>query len=88
MSDGRATATQMSRSTRSRKHGFYYRVHSPVVLIEYDHHPGVVFDNDIPSPNHVHTVVRAPNGGDYGADLIRQHHERYDHTHGDHRLRI
>jgi hypothetical protein len=66
---------------------FYYRVHSPVVLIEYDHHPGVVFDNDIPSPNHIHTVVRAPNGGDYGADLIRQHHERYDHAHGDHRLR-
>ena len=24
---------------------FYYRVHSPVVLIEFDHHPGVAFDN-------------------------------------------
>ncbi len=22
---------------------FYYRVHSPVILIEFDHHPGVVF---------------------------------------------
>ena len=66
---------------------YYYRVLSPVILIEYDHHPGVVFDNAVPSPHHVHTIVRAPNGGDYGLDLIRQHHERYDHTHGDHRLR-
>jgi hypothetical protein len=46
-----------------------------------------MFDNDAPSPNHVHTVVRAPNGGDYGVDLIRQHYQRYDHSHGDHRLR-
>ncbi|MEY2523003.1 MAG: hypothetical protein QOJ66_1568, partial [Ilumatobacteraceae bacterium] len=27
----------------------YYRVHSPVILIEFDHHPGVVFDNEVPS---------------------------------------
>ena len=66
---------------------FYYRVHSPVVLIEFDHHPGVVFDNEAPSRNHIHTVVRAPNGGDYGADLLRQHHERYDHSSGDHHPR-
>jgi hypothetical protein len=58
---------------------FYYRVHSPVVVVEFDHHPGVVFDNDEPSRHHVHTVVRTPNGGDYGADLLRQHYERVDH---------
>lgn len=63
---------------------FYYRVHSPVVLIEFDHHPGVVFDNLVPSRNHIHTLVRTPNGGDYGVDLLRQHHERYDHSHGTH----
>ena len=63
---------------------FYYRVHSPVVLVEFDHHPGVVFDNNVPSRNHVHTVVRTPNGGDYGVDLLRQHHERYDHSRGGH----
>jgi hypothetical protein len=63
---------------------FYYRVHSPVVLIEFDHHPGVAFDNAVPSPNHVHSVMRTPNGGDYGADLLRQHHERFDHTSGTH----
>ena len=66
---------------------FYYRIQSPVVLIEFDHHPGVVFDNLVPSRNHVHTVVRTPNGGDYGADLLRQHHDRYDHSTGVHQHR-
>ena len=63
---------------------FYYRVQSPVVLIEFDHHPGVAFDNVVPSRNHIHTVVRTPNGGDYGLDLLRQHHERFDHRTGIH----
>jgi Protein of unknown function (DUF3500) len=63
---------------------FYYRVHSPVVLIEFDHHPGVVFDNAEPTHHHIHTIIRTPNGGDYGADLLRQHHERYDHSQGRH----
>ena len=63
---------------------FYYRVHSPVVLIEFDHHPGVAFDNVVPSRNHIHTVVRTPNGGDYGLDLLRQHHDRFDHSTGIH----
>lgn len=66
---------------------FYYRVHSPVILIEFDHHPGVAFDNEVPSRHHVHTVVRTPNGGDYGADLLAQHHERFDHGHGEHEPR-
>ncbi|MEY2417083.1 MAG: hypothetical protein QOH53_2417, partial [Ilumatobacteraceae bacterium] len=66
---------------------FYYRVHSPVILIEFDHHPGVVFDNEVPSRHHVHTVVRTPNGGDYGADLLRQHHEQFDHSDGQHHAR-
>jgi hypothetical protein len=59
---------------------FYYRVHSPVVLIEYDNHAGIFLDNDEPEPYHVHTIVRSPNGGDYGKDLLRQHYEN-DHTH-------
>lgn len=66
---------------------FYYRVHSPVLLVEFDHHPGVALDNEEPSRFHVHTVVRTPNGGDYGADLLGMHHERFDHGHGDHRAR-
>jgi hypothetical protein len=54
---------------------FYYRVHSPVILIEFDHQAGVAFDNKTPSRNHIHTLVRTPNGNDYGKDLLRQHHE-------------
>jgi hypothetical protein len=50
---------------------FYYRVHSPVILIELDHHPGILLDNDEPEPFHVHTIVRVPNGGDYGMELVR-----------------
>jgi hypothetical protein len=56
---------------------FYYRVHSPVVLIEYDCHQGVFLDNDQPEPFHVHTIVRTPNGGDYGRDLLRRHLARH-----------
>jgi hypothetical protein len=64
---------------------FYYRIHSPVVLIEFDHHPGVAFDNDEPTRHHIHTVLRTPNGGDYGTDLLARHHAEFDHSNGDHR---
>ncbi|HJQ67647.1 MAG TPA: DUF3500 domain-containing protein [Blastocatellia bacterium] len=63
---------------------FYYRVHSPVILIEFDHQRGVALRNDRPTRNHIHTVVRTPNGNDYGKDLLRQHHEQYDHSKGGH----
>ncbi|WP_051838924.1 DUF3500 domain-containing protein [Streptomyces sp. NRRL F-5126] len=53
---------------------FYYRIHSPVVLIEYDNHPGVFLANPEPARYHVHTIVRAPNGNDYGHDLLAQHY--------------
>ncbi|WP_208782702.1 DUF3500 domain-containing protein, partial [Streptomyces griseorubiginosus] len=56
---------------------FYYRLHSPVVLIEYDNHPGIFLDNDEPEPIHVHTIVRTPNGGDYGKDLLRRHYAQH-----------
>ena len=56
---------------------FYYRIHSPVILIEFDHLAGVAFDNDEATRRHVHTVVRTPNGNDYGRDLLRQHRERH-----------
>lgn len=61
---------------------FYYRIHSPVVLIEFDHQRvvGVPGANDRkPSRNHIHTVVRTPNGNDYGKDLLRQHLESHKH---------
>ena len=59
---------------------FYYKVQSPVVLIEFDHEPGVVFANEQPTRHHVHTIVRTPNGNDYGIDLLRQHYERHHQT--------
>jgi hypothetical protein len=61
---------------------FYYKVHSPVVLIEFDHHPGILLTNKEPSRAHVHSIVRTPNGNDYGADLLRLH---YQHSHQGHR---
>ena len=67
---------------------FYYRLQSPVVMIEFDHHPGVGFDNAVPSRNHIHTLIRTPNGGDYGHDLLRQHYEQFDHSSGYHRPRM
>jgi Protein of unknown function (DUF3500) len=66
---------------------FYYRVHSPVILIEFDHQPGIAFDSDEPTRVHIHTVVRTPNGNDYGRDFLRQHHERFQHVNGRHLLR-
>ncbi len=60
---------------------FYYRIHSPVILIEFDHQRGIALDNDEPSRNHIHTLVRTPNGNDYGKDLLRQHYEQHDHSH-------
>jgi Protein of unknown function (DUF3500) len=60
---------------------FYYRIYSPVILIEFDHQSGIALDNDEPSRQHIHTVVRTPNGNDYGKDLLRQHYAHYDHTH-------
>jgi hypothetical protein len=60
---------------------FYYRILSPVILVEFDHQSGVIYDNDKPSRDHIHTVVRTPNGNDYGKDLLRQHYARHDHSH-------
>lgn len=55
----------------------YFRIHSPVLLAEYDNHPGIFLDFDQPDPCHVHTVVRTPNGNDYGMALLRQHYQRH-----------
>lgn len=64
---------------------FYYRVQSPVTFIEFDHHAGVFLTNPEPAKFHVHTIVRTPNGNDYGFDLLRQHYKTAPHHrhHGD-----
>ena len=51
---------------------FYFRLQSPVLVLELDHHAGVFLSNDEPAPFHMHTVVRTPNGNDYGRELVRQ----------------
>ncbi|MFI1050659.1 DUF3500 domain-containing protein [Streptomyces griseoruber] len=59
---------------------FYYRVHGPVVLIEYDAQSPIAYEtqNRNPSQHHIHTIIRTPNGGDYGVDLLKLHLEN-DH---------
>jgi hypothetical protein len=56
---------------------FYYRVQSPVVLIEFDHELPVGLPGPrVPGRLHIHSLIRTPNGNDYGKDLLRQHYER------------
>jgi hypothetical protein len=57
---------------------FYYRIHSPVILIEFDHQRTanlrhLTANPELPQRQHIHVVVRTPNGNDYGKDLLRQH---------------
>jgi hypothetical protein len=61
---------------------FYYRVQSPVIMVEFDNHTGVWLTNTEPARFHVHTVVRTPNGNDYGQDLLRQHYLRQHDARG------
>lgn len=51
---------------------FYFRIHSPVIIAENDHHAGVWLNNRLPARFHVHTTLRMPNGNDYGKALIAQ----------------
>lgn len=57
---------------RGDEDAFYYRVQSPVIITEFDHHAGIFLTNSEPEKFHTHTVVRTPNGNDFGAALIRQ----------------
>ena len=62
---------------------YYYRIHSPVILIEFDHETPVglrhLYPAGVPYREHIHSVVRTPNGNDYGKDLLRQHYEAHPH---------
>ncbi len=59
---------------------FYYKIHSPVVLIEFDHQrPIALGRGGEATRNHIHATVRTPNGNDYGKDLLRQHLEAHPH---------
>jgi hypothetical protein len=63
---------------------FYFRIQSPVILIEFDHQTPVnlrhlAADPRRPNREHIHTVLRTPNGNDYGKDLLRQHYAQHPH---------
>jgi hypothetical protein len=62
---------------------FYYRIHSPVILIEFDHQTPIAIrlpdGSRGPTRQHIHAVVRTPNGNDYGKDLLRQHLATHPH---------
>ena len=63
---------------------FYYRIHSPVVMIEFDHERPANLRHLAADPTkvtreHIHSVVRTPNGNDYGKDLLRQHYATQKH---------
>lgn len=52
---------------------FYYRIQSPVILLEFDHHSGMWLTNEEPARFHIHTITRIPNGNDYGKALLMQY---------------
>ncbi len=61
---------------------YYYRIHSPVLLIEFDHQRPAGLRNIYPPKpfrQHIHAVVRTPNGNDYGKDLLRLHYQQHPH---------
>jgi len=60
---------------------FYYRVQSPVIMIEFDHQRGIAFrEHAKPYKDHIHVIVRTPNGNDYGKDLLRLHYQQGHHA--------
>jgi hypothetical protein len=62
---------------------YYYRIQSPVILIEFDHQTPVGlrgrYPAGVPYREHIHSVVRTPNGNDYGKDLLRLHYQQHRH---------
>ncbi|WP_405967992.1 DUF3500 domain-containing protein [Streptomyces sp. NBC_00015] len=67
---------------------FYCRIQSPVIWIEVDCQSPFAFgslygeiNGGAPTQQHLHCVVRTPNGNDYGKELLRQHLRTSPHHH-------
>lgn len=56
---------------------FYYRIQSPVIMLEFDHHSGMWLTNEQPAKYHIHVISRIPNGNDYGKALLKLHREKH-----------
>ena len=52
----------------------YYRVFSPVILIEFERQEAGR------EPAHIHSILRTPNGNDYGKALLAQHLAGHPHA--------
>lgn len=59
-----------------RAKSFYFRVHGPSILIEYDNTGRERQERD---SNHIHSMFRDPSN-DYGEDLLRKHYESVPHS--------
>lgn len=60
---------------RDNSRSFYYRVHGPSILIEYDNTGAGREERD---SNHIHSVYRDPSN-DYGEDLLKKHYQAAAH---------
>jgi hypothetical protein len=65
-----------------RGRAFYYRVHGPSILIEFDHAANIRSKALEPDPNHIHTLMWMP-GEDYGGDLLARHYRESPHHQAD-----
>ena len=54
---------------------FYFRVHGPSILIEYDN---TGRDREVRDSNHIHSMFRDPSN-DYGEDLLKRHYQSAPH---------
>jgi Protein of unknown function (DUF3500) len=60
---------------------FYYRIQSPVIIVEFDHQRGIAFrEHTKPYKDHIHVILRTPNGNDYGKDLLHLHYQQGHHA--------
>ena len=65
----------------TRQGTFVFLTDSAVGSQEEDNLRHLAKDPNEPNLEHVHTVVRTPNGNDYGKDLRRQHYAKHPHPH-------
>jgi hypothetical protein len=55
-----------------------------VIIVELDHERGIAFrEKTKPYKDHIHVILRTPNGNDYGKDLLRQHYQYGHHAQQD-----
>jgi hypothetical protein len=55
---------------------FYFRIQSPLIMLEFDHHNGMWLTNEQPAKFHIHVITRIPNGNDYGKALLELYRAR------------